>query len=87
MKNQITESKCGRDSETRKSNNRKEQVKKVLWVTVRGRAEWSMCGLFHVPCDGVLGGLEPLEGPGNEAHPPFSSLSSSYPSFLLPYLP
>lgn len=77
MKNQITESKCGRDSETRKSNNRKEQVEEVLWVTVRDRAQRSMSGLFPVPCDGIFGGSEPLEGLGNEADPPFSSLSSS----------
>lgn len=58
----------------RKRDNRKEHVEEVLWVTVRDRAHWSMSELFQVSCDGLFGGLEPLEELGMKSTPHFLPL-------------
>lgn len=65
----------------RKSENRKELVEEVLWVTVRDRAQGSVSGLFQVSCDGLFGGLEPLEELGMKSTHHFLPLVS----FLAPY--
>lgn len=71
-RHQITESRCGRDSEAAE----KPSCGGGSRGAVRDRTQCSMSGLFHVPRDGVFGGLEPWEG-----------LAMKSTHHLLPFVP